>query len=65
MNNLIPQSKFEMITDTGAVAAAASPWWLPWLKTISDDAALILPILGVAWLLLQIGLKIWEVRRRA
>jgi len=64
MNNLLPQSKFEMVTDTGAVAAAASPWWLPWLKHISDDAALILPILGVAWLLLQITLKILEVRRR-
>ena len=64
MNNLIPQSKFEMVTDTGAVVAAVSPWWLPWLKTVSEDAALILPILGVLWLLLQIGLKVWEVRRR-
>lgn len=48
----------EMVTDTGAVAAIASPWWLPALHDVSQFAAFLLPILGVIWLAVQIGIKI-------
>jgi len=48
----------EIITDAGAVAAVASPVLLPWLHEVSEFAALVLPILGAVWLLIQIGMKI-------
>jgi hypothetical protein len=54
----------EIVTDTGAVAAIASPWWLPALHSVSDVAALVLPILGVLWLLLQIVVKLHQVKQR-
>jgi hypothetical protein len=40
-------------TTVVAAAAAASPAWLPWLKSFSEIAALLLPILGCAWLVVQ------------
>lgn len=43
----------ELVTDGVAVAAIASPWWLPTLQSVHDWAAWALPILGAAWLLLQ------------
>ncbi len=46
------------MTDTGAVAAIVSPWWLPALHDVSSIAALLLPIAGVVWLAVQIGVKI-------
>jgi hypothetical protein len=55
----------EVITTTGAVSAVASPWWLPSLQTISDTAALVLPILGVLWLIVQISVKlcgVWKIK---
>ena len=52
----------EIVTDTGAVAAIASPWWLPALHSVSDVAALVLPILGVLWLCLQIAIKIYQFK---
>ena len=48
----------EIVTDTGAVAAIASPWWLPALHNVSEVAALVLPIIGVTWLVVQIAVKI-------
>jgi hypothetical protein len=57
ITNLIPQSKFEMVTDTASVVAIASPWWLPLLKETSEVAAYVLPILGVVWIATQIGWK--------
>lgn len=53
----------EIVTDTGAVAAIASPWWLPALHQISDVAALLLPIAGVIWLVVQIVVKIQQAKR--
>jgi hypothetical protein len=44
----------EIVTDTGATAALTSPLWLPSLHSVSEFAALILPILGAVWLVLQI-----------
>lgn len=54
----------EIVTDTGAIAAIASPWWLPALHEVSDVAALVLPILGVLWLCLQIVVKLHQVKHR-
>jgi hypothetical protein len=48
----------EIVTDTGAIAAIASPWWLPALHQVSDVAALLLPIAGVTWLVVQIYVKL-------
>jgi hypothetical protein len=48
----------EIVTDTGAIAAIASPWWLPALHDVSQVAAFLLPIIGVIWLAVQIGVKI-------
>ena len=54
----------DRITTTGAVGAVASPWWLPSIKDVSDTAALILPILGVGWLLVQIAGKLYLLLRK-
>jgi hypothetical protein len=50
----------ERVTNTIAAGAVASPWWLPSLEGISQVAALLLPVIGCAWLLLQIVWKITE-----
>lgn len=57
----------EVVTDTGAVAALVSPIWLPALHTASEVAALVLPILGATWLILQIAIKLyvfWKARSK-
>jgi hypothetical protein len=41
------------LTNTVAVGAIASPWWLKMLTEVSEFAAMVLPILGVAWLLIK------------
>jgi hypothetical protein len=51
-------TKEEILTDAGAVAAIASPWWLPALHSWSEVAAQILPIAGVTWLVVQIAVKL-------
>lgn len=43
-------TKTELATDVVALGAISSPWWL---QAVHDWAAFSLPILGVAWLLLQ------------
>lgn len=48
----------EKATNVIAAGAAVSPWWMPSLADISQTAALLLPILGCAWLLVQIITKI-------
>lgn len=54
----------EVVTDTGAIAAIASPWWLSSLHTISEDAALLLPVFGVIWLAVQIIVRIHTAYRK-
>jgi hypothetical protein len=54
----------EIATDAGAAAAVFSPLWLPWLHEVSEVAAMVVPILGVIWLILQITLKIYAFYRR-
>ena len=51
------------VTNASAAVAVISPWWLPLLKSTSEYAALILPILGVLWLAVQIGHFLWKQRR--
>jgi hypothetical protein len=48
----------EKVTNVIAAGAAVSPWWMPSLADISQTAALLLPILGCAWLLVQILAKL-------
>lgn len=47
-----------MITNAVATAAIVSPVWLPWLNTVSELAALMIPILGAVWLITQIA-QVW------
>lgn len=54
---------FETANKAAIVTAVSSPWWLPILKNASDVAGLVLPILGVLWLVLQIVIKLYQVRR--
>lgn len=54
----------DTITTAGATAAVVSPFWMPWLQTVSEGASITLPILGAVWLVVQIIAKIVEVRRR-
>jgi hypothetical protein len=54
----------EVVTNTGAAAAIASPWWLPALHQVSEVAALVLPIMGVVWLSVQIAVKIYQANQR-
>lgn len=37
-----------------AVFATTSPLWLPWVGRVSDLAAILLPILGCTWMIIQI-----------
>ncbi len=47
------------ITNTVAVGAVSSPWWMIYIIHLSDAAAIALPILGAAWLLIQIANFFW------
>lgn len=50
----------------GAVVSASmisSPLWLPYVKAVSDVAAVFVPILGCIYLSLQIGFKLWDRTR--
>ena len=40
--------------------AILSPWWLPWLQDVSTIAALLLPIFGGLWLLVQIWSRLFK-----
>jgi hypothetical protein len=56
--DFIPSSRAEGVTDIVAGAAVVSPWWLPWLKEFSDIAGYLVPVAGLIWLIVQIGVKI-------
>lgn len=43
----------ERSTDAMAVAAVASPIWLPYVQEVSELSALLLPIAGLVWLVIQ------------
>lgn len=48
----------EKATNTIAAGAVISPWWMPSLADVSQGAGLLLPILGCAWLIVQIMHKL-------
>lgn len=50
----------DSVTNWIATAAVISPVWLPFLMDVSQIAALMLPILGGLWLLVQIWSKIFR-----
>lgn len=56
-----------MTKGTNVVAAGglASPLWLPSLEQVSQTAALMLPVASLAWIVVQIVLKVREYRRAA
>ena len=64
LSAMLPDSKFELVTDTASLVAIISPWWLPLLKETSEIAALLLPIFGVTWLAVQIAFKIYNQFKR-
>jgi hypothetical protein len=53
----------KVATDVGAVAALTSPYWLPTLHTVSEIAALIVPILGAIWLVIQITHYLYRISK--
>lgn len=55
----------EKINATLAAGAIATPLWRQYLKSVSDDATIVAPILGCLWIVVQITAKIIEIRRKA
>lgn len=50
----------DSVTGGVAIASILSPAWLPMLHEISAYAGVVMPIFGVAWLIVQIVSKIYE-----
>jgi hypothetical protein len=44
----------DKVTSGVAAGAIVSPWWLPAIEAVSNGASILLPIVGLAWLLIQI-----------
>jgi hypothetical protein len=53
--DLLPQTKAEAATDVVAIGAMTSPLWLHEMSSLATD---LLPIAGVLWLAVQIGIKL-------
>ena len=53
--NTVFSDKAAIVVATGMIS---SPLWLQYLKVVSDVAALLAPILGCIYLLLQIGARL-------
>lgn len=53
MVRLETMSMLDKTTTAIATGAVASPAWLPPLADVSQGAAMLLPILGCAWILIQ------------
>ena len=54
----------EYVTDSAALAALTSPFWLDALRQASAVAGVLVPILGAIWLIVQIVHKLrhWNQR---
>jgi hypothetical protein len=64
LNLITGPTTVDSTTAAVAVSAVASPVWLPWLHAASDGAALIAPLLGTIWLVVQIVGKVREMIRK-
>ncbi|KAA3452733.1 hypothetical protein C7I87_00710 [Mesorhizobium sp. SARCC-RB16n] len=64
LNLISGTSTVDSTTAAVAVSAVASPVWLPWLHAASDGAALIAPLLGTVWLIVQIVGKVRDMTRK-
>lgn len=53
----------ETANKASAIAAVTSPWWLPPLQTVSEWAALVLPVAGLLWIALQASIAIYKLRK--
>lgn len=47
-----------------AAGAIASPVWLPLLQDASNVAAVVAPLLGAVWLVVQIAGKLVDIRAK-
>lgn len=54
----------DAMTGGVAIAAVISPAWLPMLTDVSTYAALLMPIFGVTWLVVQIYAKLREIGKK-
>lgn len=46
-------------TTTVAVGSLTSPWWLPYIESVSQGAATVIPIFALTWLAVQIVRAFW------
>ncbi len=53
----------ERTTDVVATVAVSSVLWLDVLEMFSKVSALLLPILGCTWLIVQVITHLWKLRR--
>jgi hypothetical protein len=53
--DLLPQTKAEVLSDAVALGAVSSPLWLHEMSGIAKD---LLPWFGIAWLAVQIVVKL-------
>lgn len=53
--DLLPQTKAEAATDVVAVGAVSSPLWLHEMSGLATD---LLPWFGIAWIVIQIVVKL-------
>ena len=54
----------EMVNDSIAVAAAANPIWLPYVHGPSPVLAWVLQVLGIVWILIQMGRWLYTCLKR-
>jgi hypothetical protein len=59
-NDFVDQLMLHPISTIVAGGAAVSPIWMPWLQSLSNDAALFLPILGCLWFVFQFARALWK-----
>lgn len=57
MNEMIDRT-----THYVAAGAVMSPWWLPSLAEVSETAALLLPIAGLLWIVIQVLVLVFRLK---
>jgi hypothetical protein len=59
----LPQTKAETVADMVGTVAIVSPWWLPYLKTASEEASFLLPIGGLILIAVNVVARILITRK--